>query len=85
MINHDFKIDFENKKISYQGKSGQTYTVTELYSFLMDIFDEPENMQYEIPIIAHSKTSFELINGRTIDKKSLKHLKGALTQGSVAA
>ena len=79
MIDKDFKIDFDQKKISYQGKSGQTYATTELYLWLQDTFDEPENMQYEIPIVAHSKTNFELINGWTIDLKSAKHLKGNLS------
>ena len=56
----DFKIDFEKKKISYVGKNKKVYSVIELYSFLQDTFDEPENMMYEIPIKAQSSTQCNL-------------------------
>ena len=76
MIAKDFKIDFDKKKISYVGKNKKVYSVIELYSFLQDTFDEPENMKYEIPIKALSSTQYKLINGWTIDKESLKYIKG---------
>ena len=86
MIAKDFKIDFEKKKISYVGKNKKIYSAREFYSFLQDTFDEPENMKYDIPIEAKSqpkagpplaeKIDFELINGWTIDKESLKYIKG---------
>jgi len=76
MIANDFKIDFDKKKISYVGKNKKVYSVIELYSFLQDTFDEPENMKYEIPIKALSSTQYKLINGWTIDKESLKYIKG---------
>jgi len=76
MIANDFKIDFDKKKISYVGKNKKVYSVIELYSFLQDTFDEPENMMYEIPIKALSSTQYKLINGWTIDKESLKYIKG---------
>lgn len=84
MINEDFKIDFKTRRIAYrppirqaQGKkgSGTVYTVSELYSFLQDTFDEPENMKYEVPIEAKSKTKYFLINGWSIDEEGRKHLK----------
>ena len=76
MIADDFKIDFENKRISYHPKgSGVIYTVNELYSYLQDTFDEPINMRYDIPIKAKSKRKFSLISGWTIDEAGLKHLK----------
>lgn len=68
-------MDFEKKKIIYKGSGKKIYSVIELYSFLQDTFDEPENMKYKIPIEAKSKTEFSLINGWTIDEKALKHLK----------
>lgn len=77
MIEKDFKVDFLNKKIYYDPQgSGTVYTVNELYSYLQDTFDEPQNMRYEIPIKAESKTKYLLINGWTIDEESLKYLKG---------
>jgi len=77
MIEKDFKIDFKNKKISLRPKGNEEdYQVKELYSYLQDIFDEPGNMKYDIPIEAKSKNEFVLVNGWTIDEKALKHLKG---------
>ena len=79
MIGNDFRIDFEKKKISYNSKgSKRKYSVVEFYSFLQDLFDEPENMKYDIPIEATGKGKFRLINGWTIDEKARKHLKGSL-------
>jgi len=79
MIEKDFKIDFKNKKISLRPKgSGGDYQVRELYSFLMDLLDEPENMKYDVPIKSKSKDEFVLVNGWTIDEKAKKHLKGEL-------
>ncbi len=81
MIADDFKIDFINKRIYYgENGSGKIYTVNELYSYLQDTFDEPENMSYQIPIRATSQTIYLLINGWSIDTASRKFLKdGILT------
>ena len=84
MIADDFKmnkffpweIDFENKKISYNSKGSKAiYTVNELYSYLQNLFARPQNMKYQIPIMAISKTEYCLINGWTIDEKARKYLK----------
>jgi hypothetical protein len=80
MITKNFKIDFEEKNICYIGKASMIYTAHELYSFLMDLFDEPENLKYDIPIVAKSKNDFQLINGWEIDEESLKHIKGKIIQ-----
>ena len=83
MIADDFKIDFINKKIYYQKDgSGTVYTVNELYSYLEDTFDEPENMSYQIPIRATSQTVYSLINGWTIDAESRKFLTGGTLKES---
>ena len=85
MIADDFKIDFENKIISYSRQgSGKVYTVNELYSYLQNLFARRENIRFEIPIEAMSKTEYVLINGWTIDKKARKYLKeGTLVESSV--
>lgn len=76
------KINFQSKIISINpGRKSKTVTAKKLYSLLMDEFDEPENMKYEIPIMAKSKTEFKLINGWTIDKTSRKFLEGHISQG----
>ncbi len=76
MIKDDFKIDFKNKKISYNPKgSGEAYTVNALYSYLQNLFARAQNMKYQIPIMATSKTECFLINGWTIDENARKYLK----------
>ncbi len=75
MIGDDFKIDFENKKISYSPSgSGLKYKAVELYSYLQDVFDDSQNMKYDIPIRAESEIKFFLINGWTIDEAGMEHL-----------
>ena len=77
MVKDDFVIDFENKKISYNPKGGKaSYTMREFYSVIQDLLDDPNNMQYDTPIVAKSPTLFKLINGWVIDEEAKKHLKG---------
>ena len=85
MIADDFKIDFENKIISFNPKgSGAIYTVSELYWYLQNLFARRQNMKYQIPIKVTSKTECFLINGWTIDEKARKYLKdGTLVVSSV--
>lgn len=79
MIQKNFTIDPEKKEIRLKSKkSAETYTVQELYSYLMDIFDEPEFMRYDLPIEATGKDEFKLINGWSIDEEAKKHLIGEL-------
>ena len=85
MIKDDFIIDFEKKNIIYNLKgSKRKYHLNEFYSFVQDLFDNPENLIYEIPIKAISKEKFVLINGWAIDEECLEHLQGgSLTQKSI--
>ncbi len=77
MIEKDFKVDFKSKKIGYNSKgSGETYTVNKLYSLIMGLLDEPENMKYDIPVESVAKGEFRLAEGWTINEKAKKHLKG---------
>jgi hypothetical protein len=79
MIKVDFILNPGKKIISHNPKgSGKIYSVKEFYSYLMDTFDDPEYMRYEVPIEATGKDKFKLINGWTIDKEAKKHLKGNL-------
>ena len=81
MIEKDFKIDFKSKRISINPKlSGGDYTAQELYSFLMNTFDEPENMKYDIPMEPVSKGKFRLVNGWEIDTKARKRLKDGILE-----
>ena len=84
MIENDFKIDFKNKKIFYNPKgSEEVYIVNALYTYLQDFFSREQNMKYQIPIIAMSKTEYFLINGWKIDKKAKKYLReGTLVESN---
>jgi hypothetical protein len=60
-IGSDFTLDYVNKKISHT--SGTTrYTVNELYSWLMDVFDDPTQMDDTIPMEASTPTEYSLVN-----------------------
>jgi len=83
MIKKDFIINFE-KKLIYHNTLGskKIYPVEKLYIYLQDVFDEPENMKYEIPIKAISKKDFVILNGWQVDEKTLKFLKGNIIYNS---
>jgi len=77
MIEIDFEIDFKKRLISYNPQgSRKVYSINEFYSFLQETFAKPQNMNYEIPIEAGSKTKYSLAGGWTMGEKALKHLKG---------
>ena len=61
-ISSDFSLNYSTKKISHA--SGSTrYTVNALYSWLMDLFDDANQMDDTVPIKANTPTEYELING----------------------
>jgi hypothetical protein len=73
----NFIVDPEKKEIKLNSKTkAKTFTVQEFYSYLMDLFDEPEYMRYDVPIEAKSKSEFKIINSWKVDSTILKHLKG---------
>ena len=77
MIDKDFEVDFKNRKIKYTPNgSGKSYSTNEFYSFLQEIFARPQNMNYEIPIEAGSKTKYSLTNEWIIDEEAMKHIEG---------
>ncbi len=57
--------------------SGSTvYTVKELYSWLLDYFDEAGYLDDEVPISASTPTEYTLINGWYMDDASTQYLSG---------
>ena len=77
MIERDFVINFQNRRIAYNHQgSGNIYTINELYSFLQETFSKPQYMNYDIPIEAGSKTKYSLAGGWVMDEEALKHLRG---------
>lgn len=79
MIHDDWTIDYDLKTITHT--SGATiYTVRELYSWLMDVFDELGQLDDQVPISAQTPTEFSLINGWEIPAGSYEYLRaGAIT------
>lgn len=79
MISDDFTIDYVNKRV-YHSSGTTIYTVNELYSYLMDTFDELAQMDDTIPMSAQTPTEYTLINGWFMDDTSFKYLKTGAVQ-----
>ena len=84
-IADDWNIDYTSKTIRHI--SGTTvYSAVEFYSYLMDTFDEPGNLTYEIPIKSTSPTSFTMLNGWSLDNSdksnSLEYISGTINESS---
>lgn len=78
-IGDDFTIDYTNKRVHHS--AGTTvYTGQELYSWLMDSFDEQAAMDNTVPISAQTPTEYTMINGWYLDigeaSKAYHYLKG---------
>jgi len=83
-IQDDFTIDYGNKRlIHYSGST--VYTVNALYTYLMNTFDELDQMDDTVPMSAQTPTDYTLINGWFVDDDSFKYLKsGAVkTEGHI--
>jgi len=74
-ISDEWNIDALNKRI-YTTSGPSTFTVNDLYSWLMDEFDSQQYMDDPIPMTAQTPTEYTLVNGWFIDENSLKYLKG---------
>ena len=69
MIQDDFTLDYTAKTISHT--SGATrYTVNELYSWLMDLFDDAGQMDDQVPTSAQTPVEYSLINGWSFNADS---------------
>jgi len=84
-IGDDWAIDYVNKRIwnKYawgQGGTTTVYTVNQLYSWLMDQFDEQGAMDDEIPISAQTPNAYTITNAWFLDDDSTKYLK----EGAIA-
>jgi hypothetical protein len=75
-IGTDVTKDYTNKILGWNSGAFGYYTGLELYSHLMDIFDDPNQMDDTIPIEALTTSSFKQKNGWYYTKELLQHLKG---------
>lgn len=74
-IQNDWQIDYSNKTITHV--SGVTvYTVNEMYSWLMDTFDEIPDLDDDVPMDAFTPSEYSLINSWQIPDLSYRYLKG---------
>ena len=74
-LTNTYTVNYSRKTITYTS-GGAVDTVRDLYSWLMDTFDELGIMDDTIPMSAQTPTEFTLINGWFIDDESIKTLKG---------
>ncbi len=80
-IDDDFIIDTTLKTIKHT--SGTTvYSVNDLYTWLMDYFDDSTTMQYDSPMSAQTPTEYTLTNSWFMDNNSFKYLSGGAIQTS---
>jgi hypothetical protein len=74
-LTNTYAVSTTNKTISYVS-GGAVDTVRDLYSWLMDTFDELGVLDDTIPMSAQTPTEFSLINSWFIDEETIKTLKG---------
>ncbi len=75
MIQDDWTIDYALKTITHT--AGTTiYTVNQLYSWLMDVFDDATQMDDPVPMSAQTPVEYRLINGWSIPAASYEFLTG---------
>ncbi len=80
-IADDVSIDYVNKIIGRDSSPSATlYTVNELYSYLMDVFDELAQMDDQVPMSAQTPTSYTMINGWYIREDLTRQLKTGAIQ-----
>ena len=74
-IADDFTIDYVNKRL-YHSSGTTVYSANALYTYIMNTFDELEQMDDTVPMSAQTPTDYTLINGWFVDDESFKYLKG---------
>ena len=74
-VDIDFQIDFVNKRI-FHATGTEVYTVRQLYSSLMNKFDEQATIVYGNPMSAQTPTEYTMINSWFIDDVSTHFLRG---------
>lgn len=81
-IQNDFTIYPESKVIRHT--SGTTvYSAVAFYSWLMDTFDEPGYLTYEVPIRFNTPTSFTMINSWYLDNGDGSNILQYLSSGGI--
>jgi len=80
-IESDFSIEYVNKRV-YHSSGTTVYDVNDLYSWMMDVFDELDQMDDPVPMSAQTPTEYTMINEWFIDDESVKYLKNGAIKTS---
>ncbi|KPK09583.1 MAG: hypothetical protein AMS20_00230 [Gemmatimonas sp. SG8_28] len=80
-LTSDLSIDYVNGILSYvggftDGIPDTTYSMNELYSYLMDVFDEPAQMDDANPMRAPTPTDYKILYPWFMDPTSVKAFYG---------
>lgn len=77
----DFTVNTTRKTIRHT--TGSTiYTINDLYTWLMDYFDDTGLMDDTVPMTAQTPSEYTLVNGWFIDDVSIQYLKSGAIQTS---
>jgi len=83
-LSTEWTLDYTAKTITHTGTT-TIRTVNQLYSWLMDVFDELSQMDDPVPMTAQTPTEYTLINGWTIPDSSFAFLSGGALKTSDGA
>ncbi len=75
----DFTVNTTTKTIKHTADA-VVYTINELYTWLMDYFDDVTTIDDTVPISAQTPTEYTLTNGWFMDNVSFKYLSGGAIQ-----
>lgn len=78
----DFTINTTTKTIRHIIGETPIYSAKELYTWLMDYFDDSGLMDDTIPMTAQTPTEFTLVNGWFMDDTSMQFINGGAIQTS---
>lgn len=80
-IASDINVDYTNKIIKLDvTASGIVFSVNELYSHIMDTFDELAQMDDTVPMSAQTPTSYTMTNGWYLQEELTQYLEGGAIQ-----
>jgi len=82
IIGADWELDFGNKVIKYVGKGDTTWRVQELYSALMERFDDYDYIDHDVPMTGITPVSYQLNNDWRILDEDIQYLTGGAIQDS---
>jgi len=83
ILEGDFLVDTDRKRIGWVGSLTGTRTLNEIYSALRDLFDDPNYTLHSDPMIAIDRHIYKMVNEWVLDEEALKHLThGTLLEAS---